>query len=88
MSELNIKLPDATTPGFLRRTMEAEKYRKQIMSNGEVDWDNLVSFLMVYVIEPADRDEARDLLLDLSREQYKDLLDVIKAPPDIDENPT
>jgi len=88
MSELNIKLPDATTPGFLRRTMEAEKYRKQIMSNGEVDWDNLVSFLLVYVIEPADRDEARDLLLDLSREQYKDLLDVIKAPPDIDENPT
>ena len=88
MSELNIKLPDATTPGFLRRTMEAEKYRKQIMSSGEVDWDNLVSFLLVYVIEPADRDEARDLLLDLSREQYKDLLDVIKAPPDIDENPT
>jgi len=88
MSELTIKLPDATTPGFLRRTMEAEKFRKQITVGDEVDWDSLINFLLVYVLEPKDRDEAREVLLDLSREQYTDLLDVIKAPPKTDENPT
>ena len=88
MSELTVKLPDATTPGFLRRTMEAEKFRKQITVGDEVDWDSLINFLLVYVLEPKDRDEAREVLLDLSREQYTDLLDVIKAPPKTDENPT
>jgi len=88
MSELTVKLPDATTPGFLRRSMEAEKFRKQITVGGEVDWDSLINFLLVYVLEPKDRDEARELLLDLSREQYTDLLDVIKAPPAEDGNPT
>ena len=87
MSELTVKLPDSTTPGFLRRTMEAEKYRKQITVGGEVDWDSLINFLLVFILEPKDRDEARELLLDLSREQYTDLLDVIKAPAD-DANPT
>ena len=58
------------------------------MVGGEVDWDSLDNFLMVYVMEPKDRDEARELLLDLSREQYTDLLDVIKAPPAEDGNPT
>lgn len=87
MSELNVKLPDATTPGFLRRTMQAEKFRKQITSEtGDVDWESLINFLLVFVLEPKDRDEARELLLDLSREQYIDLLDVIKSTPD--ENPT
>jgi hypothetical protein len=87
MSELTVKLPDATTPGFLRRSIEAEKYRKQITVGGEVDWDSLINFLLVFILEPKDRDEARELLLDLSREQYTDLLDVIKAPAD-DANPT
>jgi hypothetical protein len=68
--------------------MEAEKFRKQITVGGEVDWDSLINFLLVYVLEPKDRDEAREVLLDLSREQYTDLLDVIKAPPETDGNPT
>jgi len=83
MSELTIKLPDATTPGYLRRMKQADKYR-QGLRDGTIEFDELVEWLLIYVIEPADRDEARETLLDLSKEQYIAVLDAINNPA----NPT
>jgi hypothetical protein len=83
MAELTVKLPDAQTPGYLRRLVQAEGYRKQL-DTGSVDFDGLVNYLLVFVIEPEDRSAARETLLDLTFEQYQDLLAAIGAPP----NPT
>ena len=83
MSELTIKLPDATTPGYLRRMKQADQYR-QGLREGTIEFDELVEWLLIYVIEPADKDEARETLLDLSKEQYIAVLDTINNPP----NPT
>ena len=84
MSELKVKLPDANTPGFLRRLAEAEKYREDLDANN-ANIGKLIEFLLVFVIEPKDKDEAIGLLMDLSFVQYKQLLNVITTPP---ENPT
>jgi hypothetical protein len=87
MAELTIKLPDAKTPGYLRRLMQAEKHQKAI-KDGSADYDELVEYLLIFVIEPEDRDEARNTLLDASFEQYIDILKMIGRPPETDENPT
>ena len=88
MSELTVKLPDAKTPGYLRRLMQADKHQKAI-NEGKADYEELVAWLLIFVIEPEDRDQARKLLLDASLEQYKDILKLIKNPPELDEaNPT
>ena len=88
MSEIVIKLPDKTTPGYLRRQMDADRFRQELGKNkGQEYWDTLVDFLLVFVIEPEDRQEARDLLLDATEEQYHQMLDVIHGRKK-EENPT
>jgi len=88
MSELTIKLPDAKTPGYLRRLRQAEAHQRAI-KDGTADYDELVEYLLIFVIEPEDRDQARELLWDASFEQYVDILRLIKIPPETkDENPT
>jgi hypothetical protein len=86
MSELTVKLPDAKTPGNLRRLMQAEKHLKAI-KEGTADYNELVDYLLIFVIEPEDKAEARELLLDASYEQYIDLLKLIGKPPN-EVNPT
>ena len=86
MSELTIKLPDAQTPGYLRRLMQAEKYIKAIKS-GEANYNELIEYLLIFVIEPEDRDEAREVLLDANYDQYIDVLKLIGRPPE-EVNPT
>jgi len=87
MSELTVKLPDAKTPGYLRRLMQAEKHLKAI-KEGTADYNELVDYLLIFVIEPEDKAEARELLIDASYEQYIDLLKLIGRPPEEKANPT
>ena len=87
MSELTVKLPDAKTPGYLRRLMQAEKHLKAI-KEGTADYNELVDYLLIFVIEPEDKAEARELLIDASYEQYIDLLKLIGRPPEEKVNPT
>ena len=84
MNELKVKLPDQNTPGYLKRLAEGEKHRKALLS-GKADIDELIEYLLIFVIEPEDREEAISLLYELSFNQYKKLIDVINAPT---ENPT
>ena len=78
---ITLKIPDAKTPGYLRRLIQAEQYRKQV-DDGTVDYDGLIEFLLVFIIEPADRQEAKEMLLDLNFEQYRGLLAAIAKPGD------
>lgn len=81
MTELIFELPDDKTPGFLRRQMAANRF-SELLKAGEVNqeyFENLITFLLGFIIEPGDRSEAREALLDASREQYLELLEAVNG---------
>ena len=41
--------------------------------------DSMIEFVLDYIVEPTDRDEARTLLLDLNEDQYDEILAQIRA---------
>lgn len=68
--------PTAETAGFLRRTKNA-LYFSERLKNGEMGSeliDGLVEFLCGFVIEPTNKDEAKEALLDASQKQFMDML--------------
>jgi len=68
---LQFEIPDSSAPGFLRRQREALRYREALRTSPSVQtMDEMISFLLTFVVEPVDRDAARELLLDLSRDDY------------------
>ena len=79
-AQLAFEIPDAAAPGFLRRQRDAMHYREQLRTkpSGE-SMDAMIAFLLQFVAAPADRDAARELLLDLSRTDYTKLLTAINA---------
>jgi hypothetical protein len=85
MSELTIKLPDAKTPGYLRRLQKREEFISGL-NDGTVNFEGLIEYLLAFVIEPEDRAEARDILMDASEDQYRAMLEVIIRSST--ENPT
>lgn len=79
-SALVFDIPEAGAPGFLRRQRQALKYREELRSNPSVaTMDQMVEFMLGFVAEPEDREQARELLLDLSREGYERVLQAINA---------
>lgn len=82
MPTLVFKIPDKTAPGFLRRQMEAIDYSLawQRVKTASADcsaenfqamraaWAETAEYLLAYVVEPVDRDTARQALLDASED--------------------
>lgn len=78
--QLAFEIPDITAPGFLRRQRDAMHYREALRTNPSgKSMDDMITFLLQFVTAPTDRDSARELLLDLSREDYTKLLTAINA---------
>jgi hypothetical protein len=76
---VKFQAPDSTTPGFLKRMKRALNFSEQINA-GKLNAsmiDGLVDFLVDFVIEPKDRDEAKELLLDASQEQFESMLGAV-----------
>lgn len=98
MSEINgllIGLPNENTPGYLRHQIAIDKFNSLVL---QCQKDNkplppeayaaLIDRILGYVIEPVDRDEARELLLDASKAQYHQILEAITNAYNKDANPT
>lgn len=92
-AELVFDIPPPDVPGFLRRQRTAAAHLavfrgQQRDSRGRPvlptpqDYDDLVTFLLGFVAEPQNRDEARELLLDMDRDQYNKLLTAVLAEND------
>ena len=82
--EVVIELPDRTAPGYLRRMRQALEFQ-EVFSNGSVKpthVDSFIEFLLDYVKEPNDKDEARDALWEASQQQYEDILLAISGQAD------
>jgi hypothetical protein len=85
MAKLSFTVPDEKTPGYLRRVLAANRFN-ELMKAGELNsaaYEDLITFLLGFVTEPTDRDEAREALLDATLEQYLELLNQVngKANP-------
>lgn len=86
MTEIEFRIADDNEPGFLRRVMEARKFLDHLHDEGvSIEYyEKLVDFLLKFVRVPEDRDEAREALLDCSKDQYQELLNAVitgKANP-------
>lgn len=70
---------DENTPGFLRIQKKALTLAKA-MRPGNIEpetIDDMVEFLLPFVTEPVDRDEAREAIWDCTRKQWEDMLNAI-----------
>ena len=88
MSKLVFELPNAQTPGYLRRAKKGLEFKGRMAQGTDpTTIDDMVNFLVDFVSEPEDRDEARNGLLDASEEQFTNLIDLITGE-NKEENPT
>ena len=89
MVDLVFNPPDAQAPGFLKRQKKALKFMRAFnVDNPTPEMiDQMVEFLLDYVTEPVERDEARDLLWDASQDQIMTLMRAIGGG-ESDANPT
>jgi len=78
MSVLKFKVPGKDEPGFLRRQRQALKFRGDLMSDPSAEViDEMIEWLVQYVEEPQDREEASEALLDATEEQFFQLIELI-----------
>jgi len=79
MTDLVFTPPDEQAPGFLRRQKKALVFVKAFSVDNPTPEmvDEMVEFLVDYVTEPADRDEACELLWDASQAQIMELMQAV-----------
>ena len=73
---MKFAIPSPQTPGYLRR-ISASKELQKSREKSDPDANDITfmcDFLLPYIVEPADREEARNALLDASEEEYKELM--------------
>ena len=73
------ELPDEQTPGYLRRMKNLAEFQKAQKSTvDEVErFEKMCAFLSNYVKEPDDPEEAREALMDATKEQVDELFAMI-----------
>lgn len=89
MVQIIFSPPGRDEPGYLRRMRKALEL-KTVMENGTIkpeDLDNLIEFILPYVTEPIDREQARELLWDGSQNDFDRMLQAITGDSNT-ENPT
>jgi len=79
--KLEFKAPSKDSPGYLRRMRKAVQFGSAL-SSGQASpevLDELVKFLVDYVTQPKDRQEAMEMLWDATEDQFMQLIDVLKG---------
>ena len=82
--ELEFSIPTKDTPGFLRRQKKALEFSKAFSEKQVTPevLDELVNFLADFVIKPADKEQAKELLWDATEAQLIDLINSINGTND------
>jgi len=80
------------TPGYLKRLKKGLEYRAKLAGKepSPETIDDMIEFLIEYIEEPKDRDEAREAMMNANEEQYNYVIDMITGTEEEDEkeNPT
>jgi hypothetical protein len=66
---LKFEFPDRGSRGYLRRQHKVEVQTASDEDDGQV-FARMVEILLEFAVEPEDRDEARELIWDMSQEEY------------------
>lgn len=79
IKDLNIEAPGRDDPGFLRRTRRALELAESLKASDPSPrlLDDLVEFVLPYVVKPKDRKAAEEALLDLSQNEFDKIMDAI-----------
>jgi len=89
---LKFELPTPQTPGYLKRMKSAIEYNRRLKGRDPMDpemVDDMVGFLLPYITEPKDREEARNLMYeDLTEEQFSQMMVALTGADKEEENPT
>jgi len=88
MTELKkvvFELPDERTPGFLRRMKNLAEFQKAQKSTiDEIErFEKMCDFLSGYIVEPTDPEDAKEALLDATKEQIDGLFALISGKREI-----
>ena len=88
MAELKkvvFELPDEKKPGYLRRLRNLAEFQKaQKNAKDEVErFEKMCAFLSGYIVEPTDPEEAKEALMDATKEQIDDLFALIGGKREI-----
>lgn len=76
---LTFSPPDDDAPGYLNRVEKVYDYLGRVSAGNILSGDirEMAEFLLPYVTEPTDRDQAREALLNASRAQFYEMLRAI-----------
>lgn len=85
--EIVFEPPNDETPGFLRLQRNVLRMSSRLQGGDVTEElvDEMVELLLPFVVEPVDRDEAREALLDASKKQYMAMLNGLIGKPAGDE---
>jgi hypothetical protein len=78
---LVLKIPAKGDPGYLRRQRDSAAIAQE-MADGRFNpeaWSKYVDYLLRFVSEPADREKARELLWDISEDEFDAMLSQIRG---------
>lgn len=75
MTVIKIELPTRETKGYWRRVKRASALRVSMVQGMSPELcDEVINFLLPFVIEPIDREEAREILLDASQDEFEKMM--------------
>lgn len=90
--EIIFKVPDKTTPGYLRRAKKALEFSQKLGDTTTPELiDEMVEFLVDYVSSPTERDAKIEALWDVSEDEFSNMLNALSGggastvPPENDD---
>jgi hypothetical protein len=73
--KLKIETPTRETKGYWKRVKRGALLMEEMNNNMSVALcDTVIDFILPYVVEPESREEAKDLLEDLSQDEFQKIL--------------
>ena len=89
VSKLVFESPTSKTPGYLRRAKAGLEFKMKLAQGiSPAVIDEIVNFLLDYITEPVNREEAKEMLYDVSEEKYNEMIDALTGDNNKEENPT
>lgn len=82
---LKFEFPEKNSKGYLRRQHKIQ----ELTAGGETDsqiFAKMVNLLLEFAVEPEDRDEARELIWDMSEEEYDAAMAAIQEGSEVPKN--
>lgn len=73
--KLRIDLPDENTPGYWRRVEDGAKLMEEMKTGLSLEsCKKVIDYIMPYVTEPEDKEQAHDLIADLSKKEFQKII--------------